>query len=55
MITFFISACNVFSSIFADWLENRSQYYMGLVATKPVFRTSDKARLKPVSSATETS
>ena len=28
---------------------------MGLVATKPVFGVSDKARLKPVSSATETS
>ena len=28
---------------------------MGLVVTKPVFRVSDKARLKPVSSATETS
>ena len=29
--------------------------YMGLVATKPVFGVSDKARLKPVPSATETS
>ena len=28
---------------------------MGLVTTKPVFGVSDKARLKPVSSATETS
>ena len=28
---------------------------MGLVATKPVFGVSDKARLKPVSSATDTS
>ena len=28
---------------------------LGLVATKPVFGVSDKARLKPVSSATETS
>ena len=28
---------------------------MGLVATKPVFVVSDKVRLKPVSSATETS
>ena len=28
---------------------------MGLKATKPVFGVSDKARLKPVSSATETS
>ena len=29
--------------------------YMGLDATKPVFGVSEKARLKPVSSATETS
>ena len=28
---------------------------MGLDVTKPVFRVSDKARLKPGSSATETS
>ena len=28
---------------------------MGLIATKPVFGVSDKARLKPVSSGTETS
>ena len=28
---------------------------MGLAARKPVFRVSDKARLKPVSSTTETS
>ena len=28
---------------------------MGLVVTKPVFGVSEKARLKPVSSATETS
>ena len=28
---------------------------MGLFARKPVFKVSDKARLKPVSSATETS
>ena len=28
---------------------------MGLVATKPVFGISDKARIKPISSATETS
>ena len=27
-------------------------YYMGLVARKPVFRVSDKASFKPVSSAT---
>ena len=31
------------------------QQNMGLVVTKPVFRTSDKARLKPACSATETS
>ena len=30
-------------------------YDMGLDATNPVFEVSDKARLKPVSSATETS
>ena len=30
-------------------------YKMGLVETKPVFGVSNKARLKPVSSATETS
>ena len=29
--------------------------YMSLVVRKPVFRVSDKARVKPVSSATETS
>ena len=32
----------------------RACYNMGLIATKPVFGVSDKARLKPVSSATET-
>ena len=30
-------------------------YYMGLVATKPVFGVSDKVRFKPACSATETS
>ena len=30
-------------------------YYMGLVATKPVFGVSDKVSFKSVSSATETS
>ena len=30
-------------------------YYLGLVATKPVFGVSEKARLKSVSSAAETS
>ena len=29
--------------------------YLSLDATRPVFGVSDKARLKPVSSATETS
>ena len=29
--------------------------YMGLCGTKPIFRVSDKARLKPAFSATETS
>ena len=29
--------------------------YMGFFATEPVFGISDKVRLKPVSSATETS
>ena len=28
--------------------------FLGLDTTKPVFRVSDKARLKPVSSTTET-
>ena len=30
-------------------------YYLGLGATKPVFGVTNKARLKPVSSVTETS
>ena len=30
-------------------------YYLGLVATKPVFGVSDKVRFKPACSATETS
>ena len=34
---------------------NGTALYMSLIATKPVFRVSDKARLKPVSSATGTS
>ena len=37
--------CNLYSPDTPD---------MGLEATKPVFGVSDKARLKPVSSATET-
>ena len=32
-----------------------AKYHMGLVARKPVFGVSDKVRLKPVSTATETS
>ena len=32
-----------------------NDYHLGLVTTKPVFRVSDKASFKPVSSATETS
>ena len=39
--------------IFAE--EQSTRYNFGLVATKTVFGVSDKARLKPVSSATETS
>ena len=31
-----------------------SHLHMGLVATNPVFGVSNKARIKPVSSATET-
>ena len=31
------------------------KYHTGLNATKPVFGVSDKARLKPISPATETS
>ena len=31
------------------------RYYLGLAATKPVFWVYNKTRLKPVSSATETS
>ena len=34
---------------------NKNHFHMGLVATKPVFRVSDKARLKPACSATESS
>ena len=37
------------------WGESEEYSYMGRVATKPVFRVSDKASFKPVSSATETS
>ena len=38
-----------------DGLIKVSLSYMGLVATKPVFGVSKKLRLKPVSSAKETS
>ena len=34
---------------------SQSLLLMGLVATKPVFRVSDKVRFKPACSATETS
>ena len=34
---------------------SKGRYYRGLDMTKPVFRVSNKARLKPVSSAIETS
>ena len=43
---------------FSGWGANDGRaghYNMGLVARKPVFGVSDKARLKPVSSTTETS
>ena len=36
-------------------LPGLNKYYVGLVAKKPVFGVSDKASLKPFSSATETS
>ena len=35
--------------------EHLDDLHVGLVATKPVFGVSDKARFKPVSQATETS
>ena len=35
--------------------ESVSTHYLGLVATKPVYVVYDKARLKPVSLAMETS
>ena len=37
------------------WNIQLNEYYLGLVATKPVFWVSDKVRFKPVCSATETS
>ena len=36
-------------------LSNLAHFYWGLDSTKPVFEVFDKERLKPVSSATETS
>ena len=36
-------------------LDIQPSHLMGLVSTKPVFKVSDKASFKPVSSATETS
>ena len=38
-----------------DHISAHTEYEMGLVATKPVFRVSDKVRFKPACSATETS
>ena len=37
------------------WVHRFMYLYISRDARKPVFRVSDKARLKPVSSATETS
>ena len=45
--------CSDFS--LKNFYEDMFQYNMGRDARKPVFGVSDKARLKPVSSATETS
>ena len=43
-------------NIYHSWPDCiRSHYNMGLIARKPVFRVSDKASFKPVSSATENS
>ena len=36
-------------------MNNQCTYKMDHIVTKPVFRVSDKARLKPVSSSIETS
>ena len=41
--------------VFQNELYDHLFYHTGLVARKPVFGGSDKARLKPVSLATETS
>ena len=38
-----------------DHISAHTEYDMGLAATKPVFRVSDKVRFKPACSATETS
>ena len=43
------------SSQTSFYIQIVSKNYLGLVATRPVFRVSEKARLNPVSSATETS
>ena len=41
--------------LLCDTLKSDGEYVMGLVATEPVFRVSNKTRFKPVFSATETS
>ena len=47
---------NVFKTLFQLVSSNLSTYlYLGRDARKPVFRVSDRARFKPISSATETS
>ena len=49
-MTFFLQKCDyIYLTVQSD---KYTYSYMGLVATKPVFGFSDKARLKPVSSAT---
>ena len=45
----FLIACSV------QFCDTFAEHQMGLDATQPVFGVSDKARLKPVCSATETS
>ena len=41
--------------VYVGVIEDILVHHMGHDSTKPVFEVSDKARLKPVSSATETS
>ena len=49
--------CSYFLNFICFYMAIDTAYflYMGLIARKPVFRVSDKVRLKPVSTATETS